>query len=561
MATRRGTEAFDELVRSKDLARVDEVVTALATAKGTRREAGWLAVTMWPATAALGASARQWLIDFPVAYREDLGVAAAVVGAFLVHRGSAAGFAHLEAIERSSPLLSVWRSAVTRALARFEQRATARRGPAASSTLPAGPRGAVQQAWMALVETREVAVVSTLCARLSDGPATDVVERLVALVDFPRSGEVADAAAALVDKPLVAVNVSSPLFTLLGLVLLAHGDESHRPALQSLGGKVPSLAWLELALPKVTKASPRRASPTKNASTDDDRLEAIAASPDDLDLRRAWADSLLERGDPRGEFMALQLADRALVPKELKRVTALQKKHQRAWLRTLWPAVIKDSVRFDGGVLSAVGLSFWGPAGRGPNPNDVQLATVTEVTLSGGGPHAEAFLRSPRLGRVRRLRLSASVLAALPLERLAMLERLALDVQWSPEPFTLRAASTVLAGLALGHLETLELCGTLMLDDVSVAASSRWLPQLQRLVVHSTLPQRWFEACRKHPLRQVVVEWPRHLGNATWTFTRGEAWTLAIEVATLDDEARALEALKGFEGPMRQTRPVSRPRR
>jgi uncharacterized protein (TIGR02996 family) len=34
----------------------------------------------------------------------------------------------------------------------------------------------------------------------------------------------------------------------------------------------------------------------------------VLASPDDLDLRMVWADALQQKGDPRGELAALQLA-------------------------------------------------------------------------------------------------------------------------------------------------------------------------------------------------------------------------------------------------------------
>jgi uncharacterized protein (TIGR02996 family) len=70
---------------------------------------------------------------------------------------------------------------------------------------------------------------------------------------------------------------------------------------------------------------------------------AILADPDDLAVRCAYADWIQEHGDPRGEFMQLQLAleDPALDAarrKDLqKREKALLKKHQGEWLGRLGP--------------------------------------------------------------------------------------------------------------------------------------------------------------------------------------------------------------------------------
>jgi uncharacterized protein (TIGR02996 family) len=70
---------------------------------------------------------------------------------------------------------------------------------------------------------------------------------------------------------------------------------------------------------------------------------AILANPDDLGARAAYADWLIEQGDPRGEFMQIQLAleDESLsAPKRKdlkKREKALLKKHQEEWLGRLGP--------------------------------------------------------------------------------------------------------------------------------------------------------------------------------------------------------------------------------
>jgi uncharacterized protein (TIGR02996 family) len=75
---------------------------------------------------------------------------------------------------------------------------------------------------------------------------------------------------------------------------------------------------------------------------------ALAANPDDLAAHMAYADLLSEEGDPRGEFIRVQLAREAaeargedvsaLVADE-RRLLAL---HEAAWLRTLHPLRLTD---------------------------------------------------------------------------------------------------------------------------------------------------------------------------------------------------------------------------
>jgi len=73
---------------------------------------------------------------------------------------------------------------------------------------------------------------------------------------------------------------------------------------------------------------------------------AIFANPDDLGAHAAYADWLIEQGDPRGEFIQVQLAledpkKPAKERKELqKREKALLEKHEREWLGDLAPHLL-----------------------------------------------------------------------------------------------------------------------------------------------------------------------------------------------------------------------------
>ncbi len=70
---------------------------------------------------------------------------------------------------------------------------------------------------------------------------------------------------------------------------------------------------------------------------------ALVATPDDAALHAAYADFLIEDGDPRGEYIRLQLAaeDRNQQADKLRELeqTAfeIRQQHEREWLGELWP--------------------------------------------------------------------------------------------------------------------------------------------------------------------------------------------------------------------------------
>ena len=66
-------------------------------------------------------------------------------------------------------------------------------------------------------------------------------------------------------------------------------------------------------------------------------LAAILANPDDKKARTIYADLLQDRGDPRGDFIALQCARADLAADDPRAgeldesIAALLKKHKKAW--------------------------------------------------------------------------------------------------------------------------------------------------------------------------------------------------------------------------------------
>ena len=84
-----------------------------------------------------------------------------------------------------------------------------------------------------------------------------------------------------------------------------------------------------------------------------DLLAQVYAAPDDDAPRAVYADWLLEHGDPRGEFIALQLlrAQGGGTPEQADRERALLVAHAAAWLAPL--PIRAAGVRFERGFVSA----------------------------------------------------------------------------------------------------------------------------------------------------------------------------------------------------------------
>lgn len=162
-----------------------------------------------------------------------------------------------------------------------------------------------------------------------------------------------------------------------------HGDASHGPTispssahpgvwrrlellalrLEERSSALPvseaQLAALEAAIDREDLALVRTEKPkNRQATTPEELLALVYADPDDDGARLVYADLLVERGDPRGAFILLQFQARGgtLTDKQWTRMNALQRKHQKVWLRSIWPAfgnnkglVDKDAVQFERG--------------------------------------------------------------------------------------------------------------------------------------------------------------------------------------------------------------------
>lgn len=149
----------------------------------------------------------------------------------------------------------------------------------------------------------------------------------------------------------------------------------------------------------------------------DDLLAECLANPDDDAPRLVYADALLEQGDPRGEFIQLQLRPEPLPEADAKRVASLQRKHEKAWLGDI-ARVTKLRV-FRKGFLDKCELlqgAAAEPAMWKAIAADPRMATVRTLD-KGSASEAlyRSFVFSPALRSLRRVTVPSNVmLAALP---------------------------------------------------------------------------------------------------------------------------------------------------
>lgn len=123
-------------------------------------------------------------------------------------------------------------------------------------------------------------------------------------------------------------------------------------------------------------------------------LADVYANPDDDAPRLVYADWLLERGDPRGEFITLQFrADKDAAA--LAREKALLEEHGRTWLGPLAPVVALGTFEFRRGFLSKADKKF--KASTEALRASPAWGTVEETSATG------AELTSPAMRGLKRL--------------------------------------------------------------------------------------------------------------------------------------------------------------
>ena len=134
------------------------------------------------------------------------------------------------------------------------------------------------------------------------------------------------------------------------------------------------------ALDPQTKASAARVKPVKRDTSA--LFAAVYASPDADEPREILADALQEAGDPRGEFIALQLREHRGDPStELRdRAQELCSQHGKTWLGPLRPITYRAEMRR--GFLQRLELAgSWSSKSWPALAQEPMLATVEELAV------------------------------------------------------------------------------------------------------------------------------------------------------------------------------------
>jgi uncharacterized protein (TIGR02996 family) len=232
-------------------------------------------------------------------------------------------------------------------------------------------------------------------------------------------------------------------------------------------------------------------------------MAEVLAHPDDDGPREVLADVLLEREEPRGEFIVLQLREaRGLVSKpEHKRIAALLRGHERTWLGGDLAAVTKHRV-WRRGFLDEAELqrnaaaeqSTWVRAAKSP-----MLGTMRK--LAKGAANAEHYRQFVESSASRSLR-EVTALNVEMMERIGALdkpiEHVVLDTPFGLTKEVVHVIGVLLEGRSLRRL-TIPASPTVELT-IELLAEMRRRNRVDELVARPGL--------RRYP------EWSEH--GATW---------------------------------------------
>lgn len=233
-------------------------------------------------------------------------------------------------------------------------------------------------------------------------------------------------------------------------------------------------------------------------STGEKLLSAVVANADDLESRLVFADWLVERGDPRGEFIQLQCAlGRPLHgakgtswnkpifqgdPAELQaRETKLLKTYAKAWLEPIRAFV--RTWRWDNGFVSGVVAD----ATKFMSGREVIFAStpLVDLELTALKPaQLKTLSTEPTTARLRRLNVGFQKLDAKALETFGAAQWSGLrSIRLAGNRFG-PAGAAVLAKARFPALETLEL-NDAQLDDKCVEAlvEAPFFPRLTNLEI------------------------------------------------------------------------------
>jgi len=283
-------------------------------------------------------------------------------------------------------LLAAWRTTPSTALAdvidALDERLRSKK-PSIKKSLPLAEREAE---WTRVASEGRVEEVGWLLAQPWPGKWEGALARLLILVKHDRDPRVARHLARVVDELPFDTWASMRFYRAAGESLGQAGDARALPALDRPERRRHNFEREYQALLAETAATLRAGLAAHAAPPPDDDaplaalrarlgltradapstsadaaelLAAIAAAPDDDGPRQVYGDLLLERGDPRGDFIALQLARaRGDKPKAAaaRRERELLAAHRDAWLGRLRDLIDDEGATFERGFLDGVRL-------------------------------------------------------------------------------------------------------------------------------------------------------------------------------------------------------------
>lgn len=269
-------------------------------------------------------------------------------------------------------LLDAWRASraprVADLIARVSSAIEARLPSLASaSTFPTKTeRAAAQRAWLEVAAARRSSDLPRLVGSLTSCPSTDALERVTAIATWPADPRTTPGIERHLQKPRYYAGSTKLFWTALFDFVVAQADPRALEVLDRLVGRFakllpsessspnPMASWFErTAVAAASRLRSRYADAHAALSRADDAacerilerladgrdrsaalLAAVYAHPDDDGPRQVYGDLLQERGDPHGELIALQLADR-----DPARQAALVAAHAKALLGPFAPHV------------------------------------------------------------------------------------------------------------------------------------------------------------------------------------------------------------------------------
>ncbi len=136
-------------------------------------------------------------------------------------------------------------------------------------------------------------------------------------------------------------------------------------------------------------------------------LASVAEGPGDESRRRVLGDLLMERGDPRGEFLLLQflIADNKGSGPIRQRAEVLWRTHRREWMAGV--EKLLSAVKLDRGFPVEAGLAFGvTPAMFTAALASPMLATLRRLDSTDGSATIVEAIASPRLRELSEVSLS-----------------------------------------------------------------------------------------------------------------------------------------------------------